>query len=319
MIARQWLAGFILVLLAPIQALAWSGPAHAAVAAMAFRELAADPALRKNLTDLLKNHPRFSAWESEFNAKKSTFPSSLDFGMFLFIRAATWPDEIRRTADPKLKPFDHPDWHFVDYPLRPPEFTTGPSPFPNDDVLFGIRKSLETLANKDAKAVERAAALSWLIHLVGDIHQPLHCATLITATFKAPLGDRGGNGFIFFQNAEHKKRQLKTKLHSYWDGRLFGTSDGPPPPAQALQNAKSLEAKHSRADLGELSAGGNAEQWSFESRDEAAGNAYRFRGKELGQEKVLPSGYITNSHKVAGRRLALAGYRLADELHKVGF
>ncbi|HEX8843655.1 MAG TPA: S1/P1 nuclease [Pyrinomonadaceae bacterium] len=306
-----------LVLVAQVKALSWSGPGHAAVAAMAYRELADDPALRKNLVNLLKNHPFFNSWRKEYNATKNNFPAGLDFGMFLFIRAATWPDQIRRTDDPELKPFDHPNWHFVDYPLRPPTFETGPSPFPEDDVLFGLKESLKSLADRDGDKVERAAMLSWLIHMLGDIHQPLHCAALITDQFPPPLGDKGGNDFLIYQNASQKKSKETTKLHSFWDSRLGSALM--PDPIQALADAQFLETKHSRASLSEMSAGDNAEQWSFESRDRAINDGYQFKDKRLKQKAVLPTGYITNSHKVARRRLALAGYRLSDEMRKVAF
>lgn len=314
---KRLLAVMIVVLSVQTQAFAWSGPGHAAVAAMAYRELAADPTLRANLTDLLKSHPKFSTWKKEYEAAKQSFPASLDFGMFLFIRASTWPDEIRRTKNTKLKPFDHPGWHFVDYPLEPPEFETGPRPDPEDDVLFGIQQSRETLADENADLVQRAASLSWLIHLVGDIHQPLHCATLMSSAFPAPEGDQGGNKFLFFQNADHQSRKLKTKLHSYWDSRLGAGT--PPDPEQALQDAKMLQARHSRTALSELNAGDDVEQWSFESRDAASTDVYRFRDKMLKQKAVLPKGYVTNSHNVARRRLALAGFRLADDLKLVAF
>jgi type II secretory pathway component PulF len=85
----------MLALFAQSQAHAWSGPGHAAVAAMAYRDLASNPTLRNNLVNILRSHPRFNEWQNEFNLKKSGFPQELDLGMFLFIRAATWPDEIR--------------------------------------------------------------------------------------------------------------------------------------------------------------------------------------------------------------------------------
>jgi len=299
------------------QALGWSGPGHAAVAAMAHRELSANPSLRNNLVNLLKSHPKFNVWKVQFDATKQTFPAGLDFGMFLFIRASTWPDEIRGTNVTSLQHFDHPNWHFVDYPLSLPTFSTGPSPTPSDDVLFGISESLKTLANKNAAPVERAASLSWLIHLVGDIHQPLHCATLIASAFPAPEGDRGGNKFFVYQNAAQKKENKKTKLHAYWDGRLG--AEFVPDPVKALQDAKTLKHTHSRTFLRELGAGDNTEQWSFESRDQAISDVYKFHGNLLEQLNVLPAGYVTNSHNIARRRLALAGYRLFDEMGKVAF
>ena len=53
-------------------------PGHAAVAAIAYRQLAADKPFRTTLTNLLKNHPKFNIWKSEFNAKKQSFPAGVD-------------------------------------------------------------------------------------------------------------------------------------------------------------------------------------------------------------------------------------------------
>jgi hypothetical protein len=63
-------------------------------------------------------------------------------------------------------------------------------------LLFGITSSKETLLDEHADKEAQAEALSFLIHLVGDIHQPLHCSTLFNSTFKLPDGDRGGNNFM---------------------------------------------------------------------------------------------------------------------------
>ena len=114
-----------------------------------------------------------------------------------------------------------------------------------------------------------------------------------------------------------QKAKRTTKLHSFWDGRL-GT-DSPPDPAQTMQDASMLKSTHSRASLGELSVGDKVDQWSFESRDESIRDVYQFKSRMLSEKAVLPTGYVTNSHKVARRRLALAGYRLADEMKKVAF
>jgi len=310
-------AAGLLAVFSQVRARAWSGPGHAAVATIAYRELTGAPNLRSHLVELLESHPKFGAWKKEFDAKKASLPPSIDFGSFLFVRASTWPDEIRGTKVAKLRRFDHPNWHFVDFPLHPPTFATGPGPSPDDDVLFGIGESLTTLGDESAAPVDRAAALSWLIHLVGDVHQPLHCATLITAKFEAPDGDRGGNAFLVFQNAAQKAEGKKTKLHAFWDGRL-GT-DFVPDPIEALRNAKMLAAKHPRSTLGELAASDDVAQWSFESRDAAASGVYRFKGKMLRQGQVVPSGYVSHSHRVARRRLALAGVRLAEALEKTAF
>ena len=87
--------------------------------------------------------------------------------------ASLWPDQIRNHNDPST----FPNWHFVDYPLIAPSFPFRGSPMPKDDILFGIGKSEAILRSRSAAAPDKAEKMSWLIHLVGDVHQPLHCAT----------------------------------------------------------------------------------------------------------------------------------------------
>jgi hypothetical protein len=184
-------------------------------------------------------------------------------------------------------------------------------------VLFGISESMRTLSNTTAQAVERASSLSWLIHLVGDIHQPLHCVALITQGFPPPKGDEGGNLFLVFRNQTAKDLNQTTKLHSFWDQQLGATS--PPNPVKALDDARDIASANPRASLNELTQGTTVQAWSFESRNRAINDAYKFQGVALKRRRVLPFGYSANARRVALRRIALAGYRLADEMQQVAF
>jgi hypothetical protein len=311
---------FLISLVSQVPAHAWSGPGHATVAAMAYRQLPAET--QRHLAAILMRHPKFATWKKEFNAKKSTFPAKLDLGTFLFVRASTWPDEIRRSGNP----FDHPDWHFVDYPVQQSDFSTGPtpaSPAPENDILFGIEESLRTIRDPHASPEARAAHLSWVIHLVGDLHQPLHCASLVNSTtYPAPEGDRGGNKF--FVSVPGKK--LAEKLHSFWDGQL-GTST-PPNPRTAFNAAVQLESEKPRGELPQLGTAADVKAWSLESLDVAVNHAYRYEKKVSGTTKItplpgsaddrrappIPAGYSQQVEQIARERVALAGYRLADTL-----
>jgi hypothetical protein len=66
------------------------------------------------------HHPDYPKWKQNYANSSSDF----DFDTFIFMRASTWPDEIRR----KGNPYDHPLWHYIDYPLEPPDFPDKPSP-----------------------------------------------------------------------------------------------------------------------------------------------------------------------------------------------
>ena len=196
----------ISILLTISDACAWSGPGHMTVAAIVYRDFS--PTEREKLDLVLKSHPRFRSWQSDFPANVP----KLNRGLYVTMVASLWPDQIRNHDDPST----FPNWHFVDYPLIAPSFPFRGSPMPRDDILFGIGKSKAILRSRTALAQDKAEKMSWLIHLVGDVNQPLHCATLINSFYPAPEGDRGGN--LFFVKAS--RTSAPQKLHSLWDGLL---------------------------------------------------------------------------------------------------
>ncbi len=278
------------------RSLGWSGAGHMVIAAEAYRELS--PKLRKKVGEILKAHPNFEKWKESFEGGSA----NLDLGLFVFMKASTWPDEIRRRGNP----YDHPEWHYVDYPLKPPGFAVGCRPSPTNDVIYGIGQCERVLADAKAPAEERAAYLAWLIHLVGDLHQPLHCESLVNEVY--PEGDKGGNSFYV------RPATRGISLHSLWDG-LLGTSGKP---EAHLNDAVRLGAEHSRKSLKELGTGKTPEAWSLESRALAVEKAY-LRGELKGSTskdsaRELPEGYTKAAKIVAEKQAALAGYRLADEV-----
>jgi hypothetical protein len=91
----------------------------------------------------------------------------MDLATFVFMQATTWADEIRRGGSE----YDHPHWHYIDYPLKPPSFQIEPAPAPTDDVLYGIAQCEKILSGTDAPPQQRAAYLALLIHFIGDMHQ----------------------------------------------------------------------------------------------------------------------------------------------------
>ena len=284
-------------LLLPNYAEAWSGPGHLAIAAEAYRELS--PELKAEVFDVLKAHPDYAKWEKAYHPNPN-----LDLAAYVFMKSSTWPDEIRRSGST----YDHPNWHFIDYPLVPPTFPLEPGPKPMDDVLFGVMQCEKTLSDTNASPELRAVYLSWLVHLVGDVHQPLHCASLFTDTY--PKGDKGGNDFYV------KPAQSGVRLHGIWDG-LLGSS---PNPRTQWNYAIQIEAKYSRTALPELIKHQSPKDWSLESRELAIEKGY-LRGQLQGSTNAdtapsLPPDYTKQAKQMAEKQAALAGYRLADEIHK---
>jgi len=281
--------------------LAWNSSGHMVVAAIAYKDLSGDEKVK--VSELLKHHPDYQKWEQAYGWSGSEF----DPNTYAFMQASVWPDQIRR----KGNPYDHPEWHYIDFPLEPPTFPEKPSPTPKNDILYGISQSEAFMTNKLSSPEEQAVYLSWLIHLVGDIHQPLHCATLVDDDYPAPIGDKGGNNFYV------RPSETAVNLHSIWDKALGATAN----PRLQSNYAIQISAVYPRTNLLELAAHRIPEGWSLESRKIAIESGYlngTLKGsKEKDSAPSLPESYGGQLKQVAERQAALAGYRLADTINKL--
>ena len=109
---------------------------------------------------------------------------------------STWADEIRLQR-PNTAP-----WHFVNIPVGAAGYNRARN-CPHDDcVVAQIERDARIVDDRQLAAPIRAEALRFLIHLVGDLHQPLHAAD---------NGDRGGN------QVHVLSRRRNTNLHAVWD------------------------------------------------------------------------------------------------------
>ncbi|MEY2410588.1 MAG: hypothetical protein QOF48_3258, partial [Verrucomicrobiota bacterium] len=177
--------GIIMACCAPQSARAWNNSGHMLIATIAYNGLSAPE--QGQVNEVLKSHPKYTAWSAAYNSA-----SQVPLGLYVFMQASGWADEVRNYSEPAT----HANWHFIDYPLRPPRFSYRAAFAPNDNAVVGIRTLRRTLDDPHQGAQAQAEELAFIVHFIGDIHQPLHCATLINSTFSDPSeGDRGGNHF----------------------------------------------------------------------------------------------------------------------------
>ena len=280
-----------------LRSFAWDDAGHMIIAAEAFSQLS--PELKAQAIEVLKNHPDYDQWLKAYHPNPD-----VDFGTYMFMRCSTWPDEIRGSGGP----YDHPNWHFIDYPLRPPSFAFEPDQKPDDDVLYGVAQCEKTLSDTSADPALRAVYLSYLVHLIGDMHQPLHCESFYSDIF--PNGDRGGNDFHV------RLPQGGARLHPIWDGLLGAT----PNLVLESRTASDFLENYPRTALPELTEDTTPGTWSLESRKLAIKYGY-LRGDLKGSADAqdappLPENYIKIATVVAKKQAALAGYRLADEIQE---
>ena len=297
-------------LTAPAQA--WNSTGHMTVAAIAYNNLT--PKTRAAVDALLARQRDYGLWVSQMPAGYT------HRARYAFMKAATWPDDIRKTPD------DRPSWHYIDIPIIAP----GCAPDPN--ALLIVKPNAETqilaettlLTNPRATDGERGVALCWIAHLVGDVHQPLHDSALFSPLF--PTGDRGGNseslaaGAVASDPLESQANPYK--LHALWDDVLGNTLN----PREIEKFAAELEAPAFRRNTyPQIAAHLGIHAWIVEGSILAKRHVYwnfalPMTATPDGKAEVtLPDGYLPNMHRVGNRQIALAGLRLADLLNAQTF
>ena len=283
-------------------AIAWSKPGHMVNAAIAYEELQArDPRLAQRIAELMAQHPDRGSFEVAINGAKDE-----ERLRRLFAEMARWSDDVRGGA------YDHPTWHYASKPVVDPARPTATAPADAfaGSAIEAFALNAKVAGDVRAPASERAVALCWIFHLVGDIHQPLHAADWHSS--KYPEGDLGGNR----QFVLDPQTGQPTSLHGYWDGAVSRLGEAGP----AFERGRELRARYPRSRFAELAAKPKASDfvaWAVESNALARSQAY---GSNLStsptpeKAPALSAAYIADSTARAERQVTLAGYRLADLL-----
>jgi len=134
----------------------------------------------------------------------------------LFMLAPRWADDIR-TGDREQH---RGPWHYINFPFKPDDQPVSVQTKPSQavNILTALAEN-ERIAKTDSDPERKAIALTWLFHLVGDIHQPLHSTQIFTTEY--PDGDRGGN--LICVRASESGRPMN--LHRFWDGLITSSRD----------------------------------------------------------------------------------------------
>ncbi len=293
------------ILILTLPAAAWNFSGHWIVAEIAYGRL--NPQARVRVDEMIRRHPDFEMFIKDAPAD----PAAL--ARYAFVRAASWPDQIRSDvrfydethADmqptPLLPGFPdmmrHPTWHYYDIPISGDGTPVMQQQPPH--LMTELPRLLSELAT--VNPMQSAYDLPWLVHLVGDSHQPLHATSRYLKS--QPKGDAGGN-FVFVQGAPN--------LHSLWDN---AAAPRDLTYEEVLRYAREITAENPAADLGSL----DPKEWIVESFELDRSTVYTF-GLETGSKDnplVMPPGYEQKAKAVARQRVALAGYRLAKVLNRL--
>jgi len=235
------LAG-LCTLLSGSPAIAWDGPGHMAIAGLAYDQLSASE--KSKLATVMT---AFSDKQRLVDDLNTPSPSPRD----LVMAGATWPDLIKQDPGftgrhdydepgPLIKVEEskvmHVGWHFIDTPFHSETGVDGP-PLDGSKVnIVEVLSVLDAQLKSHESAAERAYDTIWLLHLVGDIHQPLHCASNFDTN--NPTGDVGGNNVTVTDDISGAK-----ELHGYWDDIL-----GKPAPRDRITKKLRLDRDVVRAN-----------------------------------------------------------------------
>lgn len=290
---------------------AWDDAGHKTIAYIAWERMT--PEARQKAFDLLMSAPEdadlsvFYAQDSRSEAVKKRE---------LFMIASTWSDIVRdRRFKVRNEKYHKSNWHYAD------TFWTTENGqvkilenFPEDHgkAVEKIAEFVKLLQNPSAPAEEKAIALAWIEHLVGDVHQPLHTSARVTEL--EPKGDQGGN--LFLLTPKDTPREKSENLHWYWDSMLSrnvprnDVCDGDyiPMLAEMIMRKHLFSEMQNRLKLNDFG------EWQQEGVRLAMSDVF---SPTLIRYETPSDSYRKNAYRVTQQQMALAGYRLGEMLNRI--
>jgi hypothetical protein len=283
---RTWVlvvavAGGVVVF--PTRAAAWGNRGHEVVGKIADKFLTRQA--RNAIDELLQNN--------QFQ--------SLSDG-----RLTNWADLIKNSAVYRRKYPKMNEWHYIDLDVDAKLEDVKLADFRDkDNALMALNKFRAVLKDPTQPPQDRREALFFIAHIVGDIHQPLHCATR--------NNDRGGNQvkILLPGNDRHE-----TNLHRVWDNDLVAEAIGPLTPADYATRLTLGSSTEKRKQYQK----GTIEDWILEAHKIARARAYIDRGKPIPRKPSewpyrLSDDYLTAGAETVEEQLTKGGVRLAGFLN----
>jgi len=290
----------------------WYDSGHRVVAAVAWEGL--QPAVRDSVTQLLQKAP------SDADLASLMPTAGADRERAFFMHASTWADQVRDETHPgRRKAYHRGRWHYTnvfwvqtpDGPLVMTERTPA-----GEHAAERLKTFIRTVGDSTLPAHERAIQLAWILHLVGDLHQPLHASSRVSR--EHPEGDRGG-GLVPLAGPD-----TYSTLHTYWDSILDLSYPAAPEEstvAHASRLAKRLPSQSAagspvaQEDPHTTYVGAESiDAWLQESAEVAQLSVY-LPVVRAGTEP--PALYRRHVLRIAREQLRVAGKRLAATLNHI--
>lgn len=267
----------IFLLLVSSATFAWNALGHMVIAQIAYENL--QPAVKQKIDGLV----------NQFNYE---YPDTK-----CFQQLAYWPDALRTQ---KIEAFTH--WHYIDMPYRKDGKATK-NLNDTDNALWALKQIYPVLAYERTNKYERARFLAFFVHVVSDLHQPLHTVSFMSDDH--PDGDRGGNDYFVRYNNK------RVKLHTLWDNgiEVFKAS---PTISNALLFSRLVTKHYPKEYFGEKVSVQETETWLQEGMHNAKTYVYA-----TPENQHVSAAYVENAKKISEQQIALAGYRLAVLLNRI--
>jgi hypothetical protein len=313
-------AAVILVSLPAAPAWAWGCSGHEIVALIAHQEL--QQLDKHHRTQVLAEVERLLALQDRNYPHRYCGDLNLDAMAFW----ATWADD-HRSLDPRTGP-----WHYWDIPLSQSSAASADQFCAEGCVVKALESEIAILRDKTRPDAERSTALLYVLHFVGDMHQPLH---------EEDNGDRGGNcvpvSFLNHATEQRSNGGYSPNLHGMWDTELVETIGGidrksPGASGQVTAFAERL-SQEDKALIGRSAkAPVDIVGWANQTHQVARTVAYAdlqppvapvaaeracsdAEALYFGQHEIAGATYVAAATPTVEQQLSLAGARLADVLY----
>ena len=291
--------------------LAWDDVGHKATAFIAWQRM--NPGAREAVIKILRTAAEDSHLSALYmtNGPEPEQTRKLEY----FMLVATWADIVRdRAFENRYRKYHKSNWHYDDTFWKQvngkAEILTG---FEEGGVAVAkLTEFDKVIRDASASDKEKALAIAWIMHLTGDIHQPLHTSARVTET--EPKGDQGGN--LFLLTPQGTPRETQTNIHWFWDsiiGRNTPLKGETCERDYVVSVAQRIMKRHPFASFGSAMKIGQYQDWQQESFKYNETDVF---SPDLVRFQMPSERYKRNAFRVSERQLALAGYRLGETLNR---
>jgi hypothetical protein len=310
---RKYICGLSLsfaVVLSAAPAFGWDETGHKITAFIAWQQLTPD--VREKVIKIMRSAPEDSQLATFYMPYGSRSEEARQREFFMF--AATWADVVRdREFDTRYRKYNNGNWHYFDtlWDVKDGKIVYLPGAESGGKLMEKLAE-FDKVIRGSASDPEKAIAIAWLEHLIGDLHQPLHTTGRVNGD--DTKGDQGGN--LFALTPKGTGREKADNLHRFWDsviGRnMPNTSDNCDadylePIARSIMKAYPYSKLHSRL------ANGKYGVWEKESVEISTAEVY----KDVTRYEAPSDSYKKKALIIAQERIALAGYRMGELFNTV--